>query len=50
MEKDYYTADSLLEQATYAPNEEGFKLRIHDASRTWRVWSDEPPQRNNFHE
>lgn len=44
MEKDYFTADSLLEQATYAPNEEGFKLRIHDASRTWRVWSDEPPQ------
>ena len=44
MEKDYYTADSLLEQATYAPSEEGFKLRIHDASRTWRVWSDAPPQ------
>lgn len=43
-EKDFYTADNLLEQALYSPTEDGYILRIHDESRTWRVWSEEPPQ------
>ena len=45
LEKDFTTADHLLEEATYSPNVDGFILRIHDASRTWRVWSEEAPQK-----
>jgi hypothetical protein len=41
-EKDFYTADTLLEQARTAPDGD-LILRIHDESRTWRVWSEAPP-------
>lgn len=43
-EKDFSTADALLEKARCAP-ENDLKLRIHDESRTWRIWTDEPPPR-----
>jgi RNA recognition motif. (a.k.a. RRM, RBD, or RNP domain) len=42
-EKDFSTADALLEQAMTAPSESHLTLRIHDASKTWRVWSEEAP-------
>ena len=42
-EKDFSTADALLEQARTAPSETHLTLRIHDESKTWRVWSDEAP-------
>ena len=41
-EKDFSTADSLLEQARTAPDGD-LNLRIHDESRTWRIWTDAPP-------
>lgn len=44
-EKDFRTADKLLEQATNAPDGENLTLRIHDESRTWRVWASAPPPR-----
>jgi RNA recognition motif-containing protein len=47
-EKDFSTADRLLEQATNAPDGEALTLRIHDESRTWRVWADIPPSRRRF--
>ena len=43
-EKDFATADSLLEQARTAPDGD-LSLRIHDESRTWRIWTDAPPPR-----
>ena len=43
-EKDFATADRLLEQARNAPDGDLY-LRIHDESRTWRIWTDEPPPR-----
>jgi RNA recognition motif-containing protein len=43
-EKDFPTADSLLKEARDSPDGELF-LRIHDESRTWRVWTPEPPPR-----
>jgi hypothetical protein len=47
-EKDFTTADSLLEEArTSADN--NLSLRIHDESRTWRIWTDEPPPRQVVH-
>jgi hypothetical protein len=42
-EKDFRTADRLLEQAINAPDGESLTLRIHDESRTWRVWTAMPP-------
>ena len=42
LEKDFKTADMLLEQARDAPDGD-LTLRIHDESRTWRVWTNEPP-------
>jgi RNA recognition motif-containing protein len=42
-EKDFTTADALLEQARTAPSETHLTIRIHDESKTWRVWSDEIP-------
>jgi len=49
-EKDFKTADALLEEAKYAP--EGadgmggeLTLLIHDADRTWRIWTAERPRR-----
>ena len=43
-EKDFNAADSLLEQARTSPDGD-LELRIHDESRTWRVWTDAPPPR-----
>jgi RNA recognition motif. (a.k.a. RRM, RBD, or RNP domain) len=43
-EKDFATADTLLEEARNAPDGDLY-LRIHDESRTWRIWTDEPPPR-----
>jgi len=43
-EKDFSTADSLLEEARVSPDGD-LTLRIHDESRTWRVWTNEPPPR-----
>lgn len=42
-EKDFRTADALLEDARCAPDN-GLFLRIHDESRTWRIWTEEKPQ------
>jgi hypothetical protein len=41
-EKDFKTADVLLEQARNSPDGD-LTLRIHDESRTWRVWTEAPP-------
>ena len=43
-EKDFATSDKLLEQARTSPDGD-LSLRIHDESRTWRVWTDEAPPR-----
>jgi RNA recognition motif-containing protein len=43
-EKDFSTADSLLQQARNSPDGDLY-LRIHDESRTWRIWTDSPPPR-----
>jgi hypothetical protein len=43
-EKDFATADALLEEARTSPDGDLY-LRIHDESRTWRIWTDEPPPR-----
>ena len=42
-ERDFFTADALLEQAREAPGG-GLQLRIHDESRTWRIWTEERPE------
>lgn len=47
-EKDFSTADALLEEAREAPDGDLY-LRIHDESRTWRIWTDAPPQRPVIH-
>ena len=41
-EKDFATADRLLEEARNAPDGD-LDLRIHDESRTWRIWTQERP-------
>jgi hypothetical protein len=41
-EKDFGTADRLLEEARTAPDGE-LTLRIHDESRTWRAWTESRP-------
>ena len=43
-EKDFTTADALLEEARSSPDGDLY-LRIHDESRTWRIWTDAPPPR-----
>ena len=43
-EKDFSTADALLEEARTAPDG-NLSLRIHDESRTWRIWTDAAPPR-----
>jgi len=48
-EKDFATADRLLEDAKNAPDGDIY-LRIHDESRTWRIWTDAAPPRPVFHE
>ena len=47
-EKDFSTADALLEEARTSPDGE-LTLRIHDESRTWRIWTDAPPPRPVSH-
>lgn len=46
-EKDFATSDAILEQARTSPDGE-LTLRIHDESRTWRVWTDAPPPRSKM--
>ena len=41
-EQDFSTADSLLREARDSPDGD-LALRIHDESRTWRVWTEAPP-------
>jgi len=41
-EKDFKTADILLEQARTSPDGE-LTLRIHDETRTYRAWTDNRP-------
>ena len=41
-EKDFEKADRFLEEARTAPDGHLY-LRIHDESRTWRIWTDEKP-------
>lgn len=48
-EKDFNTADSLLEEARSSPDGDLY-LRIHDESRTWRIWTDAPPPRAVRHD
>mmetsp|Transcript_28106 Transcript_28106/g.51193 ORF Transcript_28106/g.51193 Transcript_28106/m.51193 type:complete len:557 (-) Transcript_28106:31-1701(-) len=48
-EKDFSTADGLLDEATNSPDGD-LILRIHDPSRTWRVWSAEPPRKPIDHQ
>jgi len=43
--KDFDTADDLLEKAHSSP-QGGLGLRIHDESRTWRIWTERPPSRS----
>jgi len=42
--KDFDTADELLQKAYSAPKG-GLTLRIHDESRTWRIWTEAPPKK-----
>lgn len=48
-EKDFATADALLEEARTCPDGD-LTLRIHDESRTWRIWTDAPPPRPVSHQ
>jgi len=41
-EKDFKTADMLLEKARTSPDGD-LELRIHDESRTWRAWTESRP-------
>lgn len=41
-EKDFRTADMLLERARTSPDGD-LELRIHDESRTWRAWTESRP-------
>jgi len=45
-EKDFKTADRLLEEAKYSPEggDTGLQLLIHDDDRTYRVWTVEKPR------
>merc|ERR1712238_354147 len=48
--KEFETADRLLEEARTSPdndNGEELYLRIHDESRTWRIWTTEKPSFRN---
>merc|ERR1712086_389770 len=42
--KDFATADGLLARAVSSPSG-GLTLRVHDESRTWRIWTERPPPR-----
>mmetsp|Transcript_41393 Transcript_41393/g.46220 ORF Transcript_41393/g.46220 Transcript_41393/m.46220 type:complete len:547 (+) Transcript_41393:203-1843(+) len=41
-EKDFPTADRLLEEARTSPDGD-LTVRIHDESRTWRAWTENRP-------
>lgn len=45
--KDFETADALL-QAAYDSTQNGLGMRIHDESRTWRIWTDLPPPKKGL--
>lgn len=36
--REFGKADALLEQVVQAPTMPGVSIRVHDESRTWRVW------------
>ena len=40
--KDFETADRFLQEARNSPNGD-LTLRIHDESRTWRIWTETRP-------
>lgn len=44
--KDFNAADKLLARAVSCPSG-GLTLRVHDESRTWRIWTERPPPRKN---
>ncbi len=44
--KDFVEADALLKRAHDSPGG-GLGLRIHDESRTWRIWTDRPPPKKD---
>jgi hypothetical protein len=44
--KDFVVADDLLQKAHDAAQGE-LGLRIHDESRTWRIWTERPPPKPN---
>lgn len=43
--KDFTLADDLLEQVVTAPEPEGLTVRVHDQSRTWRLWVEARPRK-----
>ena len=45
--QDFKTADALL-QMVYETPENGLGMRIHDQSRTWRIWTELPPPKKGF--
>ena len=44
--KDFGEADALLQKA-YDSAGGGLSLRIHDESRTWRIWTEKPPPKKD---
>lgn len=48
-EKDFNTADRLLEEARTSPDGD-LELRIHDESRTWRAWTESWPPAGRYEE
>ena len=44
--KDFKEADALLQSAYDSPGG-GLGLRIHDESRTWRIWTERPPPKKD---
>ncbi len=44
--KAFAEADELLKRAHDSPGG-GLGLRIHDESRTWRIWTDRPPPKKD---
>jgi hypothetical protein len=44
--KDFKEADALLQRACDSPGG-GLGLRVHDESRTWRIWTERPPPKKD---
>lgn len=38
--KEFAVADELLDQVVTAPSQPGLSVRVHDESRTWRLWME----------